>query len=119
MTRTITMDDFAVHFRMLQHCRAARPPRRLACGDLRAFHSPRARRIMERMVTLTVNIPEDMSAQIREICARRRCGLDEAVRDVLRRWIAVEQFRKDAAEVRQFAEAAGFRSEEDIIESTS
>ena len=68
---------------------------------------------------LTVDIPEDMKAQIREICGRRGCTLEEAVRDVLRRWIAVEQFRKDADEVRRFAEAAGFRSEEDILESAS
>jgi Arc/MetJ-type ribon-helix-helix transcriptional regulator len=68
---------------------------------------------------LTVDIPEAMNAQIREICQHRRCGLDEAVRDVLRRWIAVEQVREDAAEVRRLAEAAGFRSEEDILESTS
>ena len=74
---------------------------------------------MGYMVTLTVDIPEDMKAQIREICERRGCALEEAVRDVLRRWIAVEQFRKDADEVRRFAEAAGFRSEEDILESAS
>jgi len=71
------------------------------------------------VATLTVDIPEDMRAQIGEICRRRGCTLEEAVRDVLRRWIAVEQFRKDADEVRRFAEAAGFRSEEDILESTS
>lgn len=75
--------------------------------------------MMDCMVRLTVNIPEDMNAQIREICQRRQCGVDEALRDVLRRWIALEQLRKDAAEVRRYAEAAGFRSEEDIIESTS
>ena len=74
---------------------------------------------MEGMATLTVDIPEDMNARIREICARRGCTLEEALRDVLRRWIAVEQFRKDAGEVRRFAEAAGFRSEEDILGSAS
>jgi len=74
---------------------------------------------MACMATLTVDISEDRSAQIREICERRGCTLEEAVRDVLRRWVAVEQFRKDAKEVRRFAEAAGFRSEEDILESTS
>ena len=71
------------------------------------------------MGILTVNIPDDMNAQIREICERRRCGLDEAVRDVLRRWIALEQFRKDADEVRGFAERAGFRSEKDILAAMS
>lgn len=71
------------------------------------------------MAALTVDIPEEMKAQIGEICGRRGCTLEEAVRDVLRRWIAVEQLRKDAAEVRRFAEAAGFRSEEDILESAS
>ena len=71
------------------------------------------------MVTLMVTIPEEMRARIDEICRRRGCTLEEALRDVLRRWIAVEQFRQDAAEVRRFAEAAGFQSEEDIIESTS
>ena len=74
---------------------------------------------MERMATLTIDVPEDMNARIREICGRRGCTLEEALRDVLRRWIALEQFRKDADEVRRFAEAAGFRSEEDILESTS
>lgn len=71
------------------------------------------------MVTLNVNIPDEMNAQIEDICQQRHCTLDEAVRDVLRRWIAVEQFRKDAAEVRKLAEAAGFRSEEDFLEDVS
>lgn len=71
------------------------------------------------MVTLNVNIPEDMNAQIETICQRRRCSLEEAVRDVLRRWISIEQFRADADEMRNLAEAAGYRNEEDILEGNS
>jgi len=50
---------------------------------------------------LNVDIPEDMAAKIREICKRRQCDPDEAVREVLRRWIAVEQLRRDSADVRR------------------
>lgn len=71
------------------------------------------------MATVTVDISDDMDARIREICDRRGCSLQDAVRDLLRRWVAVEQFRRDAAEVGRFAEDAGFRREEDILESTS
>lgn len=71
------------------------------------------------MVTLNVDIPEDLCAQIEEICQRKRCSLEDAVRDVLRRWTAIEQFRSDAAEVRKLAEAAGYRSEEDLLEDNS
>lgn len=71
------------------------------------------------MVTLNVDIPEELNAQIEDLCQRKHCSLDEAVRDVLRRWIAIEQFRTDAAEVRKLAEAAGYRNEEDILEGNS
>lgn len=71
------------------------------------------------MVTLNVNIPEDMNAQIETICQQRQCSLEEAVCDVLRRWIAVEQFRADADEVRTLAEAAGYRNEKNILEGNA
>jgi len=73
---------------------------------------------MKCMVTLTVDIPDDMNAQIREICQNQNCSLEEAVRDVLRRWIAVQQFRKLAGETEKYARAAGFTSEEDILGTT-
>jgi hypothetical protein len=75
--------------------------------------------MMNRMATLSLGISDDMSKRIREICRLRRCNVEEVVRDVLRRWISIEQVRRDAAEVRRFAQAAGFRTEEDILESTS
>lgn len=71
------------------------------------------------MVTLNLNIPEEMNAQIEMICRQRRCSLEEAVRDVLRRWISVEQFRADADEVQSLAQAAGYRDEKDILEGNS
>ena len=74
---------------------------------------------MEHMVTLSVDIPEEMNAQIQDICRRQNCTPDEALRELLRRWVAVEQFRRDASEVRQLAEAAGFSSEKDIFEAIS
>lgn len=71
------------------------------------------------MGTLSVDLPNEMNAQIREICRRQNCTPDEALRKLLRHWVAVEQFRKDASEVRHLAEAAGFTSEKDIFEAIS
>lgn len=75
--------------------------------------------ILDPMVTLSVDIPEEMNEQIQEICRRQKCTPDEALRELLRRWVSVEQFRKDAGEVRQLAEAAGFTREKDIFEAIS
>jgi len=74
---------------------------------------------VEAVVTLSVDIPEELNEQIQEICRRQNCTPGEALRELLRRWVAVEQFRKDAGKVRQLAQAAGFTSEKDIFEAIS
>jgi Arc/MetJ-type ribon-helix-helix transcriptional regulator len=71
------------------------------------------------MVTLNVDIPEEMDAQIRQICQDQHCSPDEAIRDVLRRWIARQRFGKLAADTEKHARAAGFSSEDDILGAVS
>lgn len=68
---------------------------------------------------LTVDIPEDMSAQIREICKRRNCSVEEAVRDMLRRCIAVERLKMLRKMTAPLAEAQGFVTDEDIFKVIS
>lgn len=71
------------------------------------------------MITLNVEIPEDMDTQIRQICEERGCSVDEAIRDVLRRWIARQRFNALAQDTEKHARAAGFSSEDDILGAVS
>ncbi len=67
------------------------------------------------MVSLKVNIPDDINAQLEQICRQRGCPPSEAIQDVLERWIALQRFRDDAAGIRKLAQAAGSDSEEDFF----
>ena len=71
------------------------------------------------MPILTLDIPEEMDARIREICEQRGCSVEEAVRDLLRRYIAVEQLRQLRKMTAPLVEAQGFITDEDIFKSTS
>lgn len=69
-----------------------------------------------RMATVNVEIPDELNARLQEVCRRRACSAQQAIEDVVRRWLAVEQFRQDAHEVRALARAAGYQTDEDILE---
>ena len=70
------------------------------------------------MVKLTIEIPEELDAELRKYCQQQRLSPEEAVREILRRRLAVRKFRELAAETEKYAQAAGFTSEDDILGTT-
>ena len=70
---------------------------------------------MPRMAKLTIDIPEELDAELRKYCKQQRQSPEEAVGEILRRRLAVEKFRELAGETEKHARAAGFTSEDDIL----
>ena len=70
---------------------------------------------MSPMAKLTIDIPEDLDAELRKFCQQRQLSAEEAVREILRRRLAVQKFRELAGETEKYARAAGFVSEDDIL----
>ena len=69
---------------------------------------------MNCMVKLTIEITEELDAELRKFCRQQQLAPEDAVREILRRRLAVRKFRDLAAETEKVARAAGFTSEEDM-----
>jgi predicted metal-dependent phosphoesterase TrpH len=67
------------------------------------------------MVKLTIEITEELDAELRKFCQQQRLSPEDAIREILRRRLAVRKFRELAAGTEKYARAAGFSSEEDIL----
>ena len=69
--------------------------------------------------TLTVRIPEGMRDELVEISKEQNMPLSDLVRESLRKYIAVQRFRKLRNMVLPFAEAQGILSDEDVFNQFS
>jgi len=65
--------------------------------------------------TLTIRLPEDMRSVLDEISSYEQKPLSDIVRESLRRYITVYQFRRLSNKVLPFAEAQGLLTDEDIF----
>jgi predicted transcriptional regulator len=69
--------------------------------------------------TITVRLPEDLRSELEDISEVEHKPLSEIVRDSIRRYVAIYQFRRLRNKVLPFAEAQGLLTDEDIFESLS
>jgi predicted transcriptional regulator len=71
------------------------------------------------MATLTVRLPEQLRRELERLARQRGRPAGEIVRDSLRRYLAVENFRALRCRALPFAEAQGFLTDEDIFKAVS
>ena len=71
------------------------------------------------MNRLTIDIPDDLDAELRKFCEQEDLSPEDAVCEILRRRLAVQRFRDLASTTEQYARRAGYSCEEDILEDTS
>ena len=65
--------------------------------------------------TLTIRLPENMRSLLDEISTNEQKPISDIVRESLRRYIAVYQFRRLSNKVLPFAEAQGLLTDEDVF----
>ena len=67
--------------------------------------------------TITIRLPDDLRRELETICKAENKPLSDVVRESLRRYVAIQQFRRLRKKVLPFAEAQGLLTDEDIFES--
>jgi predicted transcriptional regulator len=69
--------------------------------------------------TITIRIPESMREELLEISKDQDKPVSDLVRESLRKYIAVQRFRKLRNMVLPFAEAQGILTDEDVFNQIS
>ncbi|MCH2156278.1 MAG: ribbon-helix-helix domain-containing protein [Opitutales bacterium] len=68
------------------------------------------------MSTITVRIPDELKAELQKISESEHKPVSDLVRESVRRYVNVEQFRGLRRKTLPFAEAQGFITDEDIFD---
>jgi hypothetical protein len=66
--------------------------------------------------TLTIRIPESMRNELLEISKIEKKPVSDLVRESLRKYLAIQRFRKLRNTVLPFAEAQGILTDEDVFD---
>ena len=67
--------------------------------------------------TITIRLPDDLRSELEKISEAEDKPLSDIVRESLRRYVAIQQFRHLRKKVLPFAESQGLLTDEDIFES--
>ena len=69
--------------------------------------------------TLTIRIPKELKKELEEISKIEQKPVSDLVRDSVRRYIAIQRFRRLRNMVLPFAEAQGILTDEDVYKIIS
>ena len=67
--------------------------------------------------TITIRLPDDLRSELEKISEAEDKPLSDIVRESLRRYVAIQQFRHLRKKVLPFVESQGLLTDEDIFES--
>ena len=67
--------------------------------------------------TLTVRLPENIRSTLQEISKAEQKPVSDIVRESLRRYISIYQFRRLSKKVLPFAEAQGLLTDDDVFKA--
>lgn len=70
---------------------------------------------MQCMSNLTIRIPDKLKKQLQDFCQEQDKPLSDVVRESLRRYLAIEQFKALRAKTLPLAEARGILTDEDVF----
>jgi metal-responsive CopG/Arc/MetJ family transcriptional regulator len=70
-------------------------------------------------ITLTVSLPEDLNRELSRMVKRKGTSRSKAVREALRRQVALERFRDLRGRLVPKGGKAGFHTDEDVFEAVS
>ena len=74
---------------------------------------------MSYMDAVTIRIPPELQAKLTRLCKRQNRSASDVLRESLRRYLAAEQLRELRDELRPYAQASGFLTDEDVFKAFS
>ena len=69
--------------------------------------------------TITIRLPDDLRAELESLCDAQKKPLSDLVRESLRRYVALQQFRRLRGRVLPIAESQGLLTDEDVFDALS
>jgi predicted transcriptional regulator len=67
--------------------------------------------------TLTIRLPEDVRKNLQELSKSQHVPVSELVRESIKKYIAIQQFRRVRSKVLPFAETQGLLTDDDIFKA--
>lgn len=74
---------------------------------------------MSYMTAVTIRVPPELQSKLRRLCKQQKRSASDVLRESLRRYLVAEQLRELREELRPYAEAAGFLTDEDVFKAVS
>ena len=74
---------------------------------------------MSYMAAVTIRIPAELEAKLKKVCRQQNRSASDVLRESLRRYLVSEQLRQMREELRPYARAAGFVTDEDVFKAVS
>jgi predicted transcriptional regulator len=71
------------------------------------------------MNTLTIRLPDELRDDLEKLSEEQSKPVSDIVRESIRRYVAVEEFRSLRKKTLPFAEAQGYLTDEDIFNAIS
>ncbi len=69
--------------------------------------------------TLTIRIPDDLKKELEDISKKENKPVSDIVRDSLKKYLAVQRFRRLRNTVLPFAESQGIITDDDVLDLIS
>jgi len=71
------------------------------------------------MESITVQLPDDVARQLRDLSSREKRRPEDTARDILRRRLALDRFHELCRQSQKLASAAGYISDDDVLRDIS
>ena len=69
--------------------------------------------------TLTIRLPEDLRNDLEDLSRSSHVPISELVRESIKKYVAIQRFRKIRGKVLPFAETQGILTDDDIFKTLS
>ena len=71
------------------------------------------------MTRITLDIPDSLRTSLDELGRQKHLPVEELAREMLEKALILERFRQLRQELRPYAQAAGFNTDEDVFKAVS
>lgn len=71
------------------------------------------------MKSITLQLPDDLEEQLNLFSQREHRAVEDAARDIIRRRLATDRFQELCSQSQQLARAAGYTSEDQLLDDIS
>lgn len=74
---------------------------------------------IRQMKSITLQLSDDLEEQLNRFSQREHRAVEDAAREIIRRRLAIDRFQELCSQTQQLARAAGYTSEDQLLDEIS